>query len=169
MTKTSRAAKLYRTTISSFFDASTLTLNLVHKFQNDPTKGDMTHKTVAERATWIREHVQNVILNECDFINDPKSTSLPPTSSAADLSKLNSRVSSIFFMSDDDHHLVEVDWIDLPVIWMPPVRKRSKTPPPLAGGSPKKKAVIFASSQQLYPVAMTNSLHLNISSYYFST
>ena len=102
----------------------------------------MANKTVAERATWIREHVQNIILNECDFINNPKSTSLPSTSSAADESKLNSRVSSIFFMSDDDRHVVEVDWIDLNVISLPPVRKRSKAPPPLAGGPPKKKGTI---------------------------
>ena len=101
----------------------------------------MTDKDVEDRAKWIREYVQNVILDKCDFINDPKSTSLPSTSSAANLSKLDSRVSSIFFMSDDDRHVVEVDWIDLNVIALPPVRKRSKTPPPLAGGAPKKKKI----------------------------
>ena len=130
------ATDTYRDTISKFFNPSTVDVNLVDKFVNDK-RDDMTKRNAVDRARWIRQHVQDVILTRFNLINNPRSTYLPSTS--ADESEYNSRVSSIFFMSDDENHVVEVDWINLNVFSMPSTRKRTRTPSPLPGGSPAKK------------------------------
>ena len=118
LTKTSRAAKLYRDTISSFFDSdpSSAELNIVDKFTN-PKRDNMTKKLTLPRADWIRRHVDEVVLSRFSVFNDTSYACLPSTS--ADESELAGRVSSIRILSDDNQHLVFVDMINVTVYPMP--------------------------------------------------
>ena len=123
LTATTTAADTYRDTIKKFFNASTIGVNLVDKFIN---KEGMTKETpLKERGAWIRRHVQNIVLMNFSPINDPKFKFLPSTSKDED--ELKSRVSSIVFTSDNDRHSVDVNWIGVSVVSMPPAQNRSKS------------------------------------------